>query len=139
MMTDSEVTSLPGIEGRVALAPCLVGVVGNRGHHLARSFRSRGGRDGDAIIRVHGALPESVRYREVHRKGKRIDGALEAVLEPSPMRAAPTCQWTAACGGVGSTCEGLIAVPCSHPWWVGSSGSSRTGSTLPDSRRTGLA
>ena len=91
-----------------------------------------GGRTGDMIIRVPGALPgERVAYREVHRKGKRVDGVLESVIEASPARTAPTCAWNSACGGCGldmlrAADRGALLAPMVgrilglEPAWVGS-------------------
>lgn len=51
-------------------------------------------------VRLPGGLPgDRVGWREIGRKGRTIQGLVEAIEAPSPDRRAPPCPWDAECGG----------------------------------------
>jgi len=59
-----------------------------------------GGRVPGGTARIPGTIPgDRVRFREVGRRGRTVQGVLEEVLVPSPDRRPPPCPWDAACGG----------------------------------------
>lgn len=58
------------------------------------------GRGPDGMIVVAGAVPgDLVAVRVVTRRGRTVEGEVEAMVEASPERRAPPCPWDAACGG----------------------------------------
>lgn len=59
-----------------------------------------GGRDGDRIVRIPGALPgDRVRYEIERTSGRGVEARLLEIVAPSLDRRVPPCPWDAACGG----------------------------------------
>ena len=68
------------------------------------------GRGPDGMVRVVGAVPgDLVRVRETGRRGRTVDGDVDALLEPAPGRVEPPCPWNASCGGCDLSHLGLQA------------------------------
>jgi len=51
-------------------------------------------------VRLPAVVPgDVVRYSVAHRRGRRVEGVVEELLSPSAERIAPSCPWSASCGG----------------------------------------
>ena len=72
----------------------------DRGKSLARIGAPEGAERGGYVVFVAGAVPgDRVRARVFKRKRSFAEARIQELLEPSPLRVEPRCEYFAACGG----------------------------------------